>query len=63
LQNKEYNNSPSLTEKEWRMTDEEKVELFNSMMPERLHIGSVAYEKIKCTCGMDDRVDCEVHKD
>ena len=45
------------------MTEEERVKLFNSLMPDRLHIGSVAYEKIKCTCGMDDRVDCEVHKD
>lgn len=36
-------------------------ELFNSIMPDRLHIGSIPYEKIKCTCGMDDRVACEVH--
>jgi len=44
------------------MTDEEKKKLFAELMPDRLHIGSVPYEKIKCTCGMDDRVDCEVHR-
>ena len=42
--------------------EEELVKLFNELSPDRIHIGSVAYEKIKCTCGMDDRVDCEVHR-
>ena len=30
------------------MTDEEKQKLFNELMPDRLHIGSVPYEKAKC---------------